>query len=49
MTEVQKQFVPCTMTDTEALFNPVKDSKYNGMSENWELGFAPLYQHFVDS
>ncbi len=31
------------------LINPGKDSKYDVTSENWELGFALLYQAFVDS
>ncbi len=29
--------------------NPGKDFKYGVMWESWELGFAPLYQPFVDS
>ncbi len=30
-------------------FNPGKDSKYDVTSENWEVGFALLYQPFVDN
>ncbi len=30
-------------------FNPGKDSKYDVTSDSLELGFAPLYQPFVDS
>ncbi len=29
--------------------NPDKDSKYDVTSVNWEVGFALLKQHFVDS
>ncbi len=31
---------------TSQVFNPGKDSKYDVTSENWELGFALLYQPF---
>ncbi len=31
------------------VFNLGKDSKYDVTWENWEVGFALLYQSFVDS
>ncbi len=31
------------------IFNPGKDSKCDVTSENWDVGFALLYQAFVDS
>ncbi len=35
--------------NTTGIFNLGKDSKYDVTSENWEVGFALLYQPFVDS